>query len=472
MRPHLRPFLQLALVLSLSAASLAGRQPNLLFLFADDQCYETIAALGHTDIETPNLDRLAHQGTVFTHTYNMGGWNGALCIASRTMLNTGRFIWKARELDKDLKEEVSHGRLWSQRLRDAGYETFFTGKWHVKADTGQLFDYIAHVRPGMPGPVRYPEAYGRPIEGEPDPWDPTDPRFAGFWAGGTHWSEVIANDTAHFMAIAKTSARPFFMYVAFNAPHDPRQSAPAYLEKYPLERIKVPENYAPQYPYAEGANAATVRDELLAPTPRTEYAVKVHRREYYAIITHMDEQIGRILDALEASGQAENTYIIFTADHGLAVGHHGFIGKQNMYEHSLRPPLIIAGPGVPRGKRIDARVYLQDIMPTTLELAGIPVPDEVEFKSLLPLLRGEREKQYDYIFGAYEPGSQRAFISDDFKMIWYPKIDRYRLYNLKDDPHELNDLSENPAFADRLNRMKAAFVYFQRSVSDPLVVEN
>ncbi|HAV61561.1 MAG TPA: choline-sulfatase, partial [Verrucomicrobiales bacterium] len=110
------------------------------------------------------------------------------------------------------------------------------------------------------------------------------------------------------------------------------------------------------------------------------HAVKVHRQEYYAIITHMDAQIGRILDALEATGKADNTHIFFTADHGLAVGHHGLLGKQNMYEHSLRPPLIVAGPGIPRGRRIEARVYLQDIMPTTLELAGAPVPDHVEFR--------------------------------------------------------------------------------------------
>ena len=153
-----------------------------------------------------------------------------------------------------------------------------------------------------------------------------------------------------------------------------------YLDRYPLDRIDVPKSFIPEYPYAEAGNVAEVRDEVLAPYPRTEYAVKVHRREYYAIITHMDEQIGRILDALEKSGKADNTYIFFTADHGLAVGHHGFIGKQNMYEHSLRTPLLVIGPTIAKGERLDARVYLQDIMPTSLELAGIPIPEYVEFK--------------------------------------------------------------------------------------------
>ncbi len=455
-----------------SVSFLQAEKPNILFIFADDQCYETIAALGHTDIDTPHLDRLANSGTVFTHTYNMGGWHGAICVASRTMINTGRFLWRARELDKNLRPEISNERMWSQLMRNAGYETFFTGKWHVNADTGQIFDHVSHVRPGMPGPVFYPEAYGRPVEGEPDTWDATDPQYAGFWAGGTHWSEVVANNSERFLEISAGNKKPLFMYLAFNAPHDPRQAPQEYLDRYPLDRIQVPENYQDSYPYSEAGNVATVRDEVLAPSPRTEYAVKVHRREYYAIITHMDEQIGRILDKLEATGQADNTYIFFTADHGLAVGHHGFIGKQNMYEHSLRPPLLVAGPGIPQGKKIDTRVYLQDVMPTSLELAGIPQPDYVEFKSLMPLIEGKKDKQYDYIYGAYEPGSQRAIISQGFKMIYYPTIDTYRLYNLNNDPMEMNDLANDPAHKGRLDRLVSEFIFLKGQMDDPLVMGN
>jgi len=445
-----------------------SEQPNILFIFADDQCYETIRELGHTDIDTPNLDRLARQGTVFTRTYNMGGWHGAICVASRTMINTGRFLWRARELEPKLSQEVNNRRMWSQLMSDAGYETFFTGKWHVKADTGAIFDHVAHVRPGMPQPVYYPEAYDRPKEGEPDPWDATDPKFEGFWAGGRHWSEVVADNAENFFQISDRSDKPFFMYLAFNAPHDPRQAPQEYLDRYPLDRIEVPENFASEYPYAKEANAAEIRDEVLAPYPRTEYAVKVHRREYYAIITHMDDQIGRILDALEESGEADNTYIFFTADHGLSVGHHGFIGKQNMYEHSLRPPLIAVGPTFEKGGEVDAPVYLQDVMPTSLELAGVSLPEYVEFKSLLPLVRGERETQYDYIYGAYEPESQRALIARNHKMIYYPKIDKYRLYNLNTDPMEMNDLAEDPAHQGTLMTLKSEFAWFMGQMADPL----
>ena len=477
---YLRPMIRILHICSFSfilllvgfGIQLHANKPNILFIFADDQCYETIGTLGHTDIETPNLDRLANKGTVFTHTYNMGGWHGAICVASRTMINTGRFLWRARELDSDLRQVIRNERMWSQLMRGAGYETFFTGKWHVNADTGQIFDHVSHVRPGMPGPVYYPEAYSRPIEGETDPWDPTDPKFEGFWAGGTHWSEVVANNSERFLDIAASNDKPFFMYLAFNAPHDPRQAPQEYLDKYPLDRIKLPENYADSYPYSDAGNVATVRDEVLAPSPRTEYAVKVHRREYYAIITHMDEQIGRILDKLEATGQADNTYIFFTADHGLAVGHHGFIGKQNMYEHSLRPPLIVVGPDIPKGKKINARVYLQDVMPTSLEVAGISHPQYVEFKSLIPLIEGKKNEQYDYIYGAYEPGSQRALISQGFKMIYYPKIDTYRLYNLDTDPMEMNDLAPDPKYKGRLDRILAEFIWLKGRMADPLVMSN
>lgn len=459
-------------VVGMTAHVLGAERPNILFIFADDQSYETVRAFGHTDIETPNLDRLAMQGTVFTHAYNMGGWNGAICTASRTMINTGRFLWRARALDSKLKDEVRQGRMWSQVMRKAGYETFFTGKWHVNADTGQIFDHVSHVRPGMPGPIYYPEAYSRPIEGQKDPWSPTDPRFEGFWAGGRHWSEVVADDAEHFLDIAAKSDKPFFMYLAFNAPHDPRQAPREFLDRYPMDRIALPENFSEEYPFYEAANISLVRDELLAPMPRTEYAVKAHRREYYAIITHLDAQIGRIIKKLEATGMAGNTVIVYTADHGLSVGHHGFIGKQNMYEHSLRPPLIIAGPGFPQGKSLATRVYMQDLMPTTLELAGITTPNYVEFKSLLPLVRGTQSEHHLYIYGAYEKNSQRALISGNFKMILYPKIMKYRLYNLDTDPMEINDLGEDPAYRGKLAQLKAEFGFLKGRMADPLEWSN
>ncbi|HAV61767.1 MAG TPA: choline-sulfatase, partial [Verrucomicrobiales bacterium] len=187
----------------------AATKPNILFLFADDQCYETIAALGHTDIETPNLDRLVRAGTTFTHAYNMGAWHGAVCVASRTMLNTGRSVWRSRALEPKLADEVKAGRFWSQLLKTAGYETYMSGKWHVQADATKVFDHVVHVRPGMPNQT--PEGYYRPIDGKPDKWSPYDPKFEGFWKGGRHWSEVLADDAEGFLRQAATKEDPFFM---------------------------------------------------------------------------------------------------------------------------------------------------------------------------------------------------------------------------------------------------------------------
>lgn len=466
----LRKYIVLSLLLLLGAGRLsaADAKPNVLFIFADDMCYETIASLGHTDIETPNLDRLVKSGTVFSNTYNMGAWHGAVCVASRTMVNTGRFVWRARALEPNLKDEVKAGRTWSQLMGAAGYETYFSGKWHVKADTKQMFDHVVHVRPGMPNQTK--EGYYRPIEGKPDVWSPYDTKFDGFWKGGKHWSEVLADDAEGYLENAGQSDKPFFMYLAFNAPHDPRQSPKEFIDKYPLDRIEVPENFLPEYPNMNDIGSGkNLRDEQLGAWPRTKYSVKVHRQEYYALITHMDVQIGRMLDALEATGKADNTYIFFTADHGLAVGHHGLLGKQNMYEHSLRPPMIAVGPGIPKGKKIDARVYLQDVMPTALEVAGVEKPDYVEFKSLLPLIQGKREQQYSEIYGAYRVDQQRAIIKNNFKLIHYPKIDKYLLFNLKKDPMELNDLSDNSKQAKRIKRLKNSMKRQQRQMDDPLV---
>ncbi len=414
----------------------AQDQPNILFIFADDQCYQTIHALGNDEVETPHLDRLVKQGTTFTDCYNMGGWNGAICEASRTMLNTGRFIWHAKAVKP--QEELQAGRFWAQHMKQAGYRTYMTGKWHVSAKADQAFDVARHVRGGMPNQT--PTGYNRPLVDGSDPWSPFDPKFGGFWEGGKHWSEVVADDALSYLDDATEQNKPFFMYVAFNAPHDPRQSPKEYVDKYPLDKINVPESFLPKYPYKDGIGCSpTLRDEMLAPFPRTKHAVQVHRQEYYAIITHMDAQIGRILQKLEDSGKKDKTWIFFTADHGLAVGHHGLIGKQSLYDHSVRVPFMVVAPGVEAGRKIDTPIYLQDVMPTTLELAQAKQPEHVEFQSLLPLLAGQDVVPYPSIYGAYID-LQRSVKMNGYKLILYPKIKVARLYHMTHDPNEMHDI--------------------------------
>lgn len=457
-----QPRLLSLLIAGILALPAVAGKPNVLFIITDDQSYEAIGEFGLVDIETPNLDRLVKQGTTFTHAYNMGAWNGAVCIASRTMLVTGRSLYDAGDFEPQLRDNIEDS--WPRLMKAAGYRTYFAGKWHVKANLDDLFDEVRNPRGGMPQTIG---GYNRPVEGGFDTWDPADPALHGFWRGGKHWSEVTADDAVESLEAAAEQEGPFFMYIGFSAPHDPRQAPQEYLDRYPLERIKTPETYQPLYPYLDEIGVGKrLRDERLAPFPRTEYAVKVHRREYFAIITHLDAQIGRVLDALEASGQADNTWVFFTSDHGLAAGHHGLLGKQNMYDHSLRVPFMVTGPGVPADHRIDDAIYLQDAMATALDLADTDRPEHVYFNSLLPQISGDRtETHYPSVLGSYL-GKQRAIIRDGWKLILYPPVKAVRLYHVAADPTEAQDLAPDSRHEGRKRALFAELLKLQAELGD------
>ncbi|MGC9326935.1 MAG: sulfatase-like hydrolase/transferase, partial [Candidatus Hinthialibacter sp.] len=365
------------------AESQAPKRPNVLFLFTDDQTFRSIGSLNNPAVKTPNIDRLVRNGVTFTHAFNQGSWTGAVCVASRAMLNTGRYIYHARRDIGTQKQEASVP-LWGETFGKAGYDTFMTGKWH----NGDLALQRSFKQVGPHGGGMFPStdtdggAYRRPA---PDnDWRPYDKTLKGHWRKQDdgkiiHSSREWANAAVKFLKKrASGGSNPFFMYVAFHAPHDPRQSPKKFVDMYPLDSIEIPPNFLPEHPFDQGSRY-TLRDEILAPFPRTEHAVKVHLQEYYAIISHADAQIGRILDALEKSGEADNTIIVFSADHGLAVGQHGLMGKQNQYDHSIRMPLIFCGPGIEKDVRNDALVYLHSAYATTCDLADIPIPETVEF---------------------------------------------------------------------------------------------
>ncbi|MCH2212425.1 MAG: sulfatase-like hydrolase/transferase [Fuerstiella sp.] len=439
-------------------------RPNVLFLFADDQAFDTVRATGNSEIQTPNIDRLVAQGTTFTHAFNQGGWHGAVCVASRTMMVTGLNLWNARRAESDLNTTwVSQHRLWPQLMSSRGYQTFFSGKWHVKAPVTQLFDVVRHVRKGMPQQTE--SGYNRPSSEDDRNWLPWDRSRGGYWDGGKHWSEVLADDGVDYLKMAADDERPFFMYLAFNAPHDPRQSPQEFVDRYPAEQLQLPANFLTEYPWDIGSNR--IRDEQLAPFPRTKHAVKVHRQEYYAIITHMDHQIGRILTALEETGQADNTWIFFTADHGLACGQHGLLGKQNMYDHSVRVPFVICGPGVPQGARNGHRIYLQSVMATSLELAGGPVPEHVQFESLMQSVKQSSSEVTGTVSAAYVD-VQRMVTVGKHKLILYPKISRRLLFDLQADPQETRDLSQDSSTLTLQRQLFAKLRQQQQLTGDSL----
>ncbi|WP_010135338.1 sulfatase-like hydrolase/transferase [Ochrovirga pacifica] len=465
-------------------------KPNIVFIFTDDQTYSSIHALGNQQIITPNMDKLVNNGTTLTHTYNMGSWSGAVCLASRAMMNTGRFVWNAKNFA--YKKQGNDEKIWSKLMQSGGYETYMTGKWHVHIGAEKVFNHTAHVRGGMPKDAwdhfkmvakfdsikniknanpddLMPVGYNRPKDENDHSWNPADKQFGGFWEGGKHWSEVVKDDALQFINHAKTSDKPFFMYLAFNAPHDPRQAPQEYQDLYNVHEIQVPESFLPEYPYRKSiGNGNNLRDEALAPFPRTEFAVKTHIKEYYASITHADAQIGMILEALEKSGKMDNTYIIFTADHGLAMGRHGLLGKQNLFDHSLRPPMVIVGPDIPKNKQVATDVYLQDAMATTLELGGIVKPNYVDFNSFLDIAKGTKtESFYPEIYGAYL-NVQRAIRKNGYKLIVYPEVPKVLLFDLKNDPEEMHNLSGQEEQKQRVKSLYQDLLQLQKDMNDPL----
>lgn len=434
----------LSVLLLCSALNAQTQNPNILFLFADDHSYLAQGSAGNSEVKTPHLDRLANSGTVFTHAYNMGAWYGAVCVASRGMLNTGKFIWHVQDVDfgRDTNS-LDRISLWPEEMKKIGYETYFSGKWHTMGEPSKLFDHCGTLRGGMPQDNE--NGYNRPVAGEPDPWSPSDPKFGGYWEGGQHWSEALADEGIAFIRDAAKREKPFFMYLSFNAPHDPRQAPQEFVEMYPPENLTLPDSYLPENQFNGKIGVGREsRDERLAPFPRTKDSVLTHRAEYYALVTHLDAQIGRILEQLESEDLLESTLVIYTADHGLAMGEHGLMGKQNMFDHSMRSPLIFSGPGIDMQKTIDVPVYIQDVMPTSFDLAHAPIPETVEFKSLAPLIKNQATNHYDAIYGAFRPEYQRMIMKNGMKLILYPMISEYLLYDLKKDPRELSDLSKNP----------------------------
>jgi arylsulfatase A-like enzyme len=381
-------------------ASLAPplRQPHVLILHSDDQRADTIGALGNPWIETPNLDRLVKRGTAFRNCYNQGGHQPAVCVASRAMLLSGKSLWRATAA------AGLNGPLMPERFAEAGYETFFTGKWHLGAELlERSFQMGGGVHLGGMAPQVQPSfSLFRQRQSKPIPNRATPYFTDGFL-------DYLANRKKH--------QKPFFAYCAYTAPHDPRESAGEYLARYREREIPLPRPWSASPIYDQGETR--IRDEMVVPAPRSRAQCQKELKDYYALITEMDAQIGRILAVLEAKNELENTIIIFCSDNGLAMGAHGLMGKQSMYEHSLRVPLVVAGPGIRREKQ-SAPMYLYELYSRLCRWAGLSVPGGVE-KPGAPLYFGYRD-------------FQRAVRIGTRKMAWSAKT--LEQYDLGADPHE------------------------------------
>jgi arylsulfatase A-like enzyme len=435
--------------LQASAVRVPAR-PNILFLFADDQRADTIAAHGNPHIRTPNLDKLVTAGYSFRNNYVFGGNSGAVCVPSRAMLMSGK-TWFHVDT-----ESLKNTKLLPELLQEAGYVTFGTGKWH----NGQPSWLRAFQRGktimfgGMSDHTKVPV---RDL-GE-------DGKLTPERAGAKFSSELFADSAIEFLR-SYDGAKPFFAYVAFTAPHDPRQPPLSYREPYYRDLPPLPLNFLPQLPFDNGMMNGG-RDENLGAWPRTEAMIRDQLAEYYGLITHMDEQIGRILAALRETGRADNTIVIYAADNGLALGSHGLLGKQSVFEHSMRVPLVLSGPGIPQGQSTTAFTYLLDLFPTLCDALTLKRPSGLEGESLRPLWEGKRQRVRDSVFLPFIK-IQRAVRDDRWKLIAYPQIGYLQLFDLKEDPNETTNLVDRPDAAPQVARLQKLMKRWQTRVGDTL----
>ncbi len=455
------------------------KRPNIVITMADDQ---QASSLFDKNIHTPTLDAMRAEGTCFTQAHHFGSCHGAVCAPSRAMLHTGRTYFNFPTLlHKEIKTKEKQANVaalsdkeWQESLEaiytlpmlgellgSSAYNTFATGKWHNgKQSFNKSFQNGANIFfGGMSDHDKVPLHQYDSSAAYPDE--------AIEYAEG--FSTDLFVDSATDFINGYSSEEPFFLLVSFTAPHDPRTPLPNYQEMYQAKTIELPVNYLPEHPFDNGEMLC--RDELLAPFPRPIENVKQQLAEYYGMITHMDAGIGRVREALNAKGLLDNTLFIHTGDHGLAVGQHGLFGKQNMYEHSIKTPLIMTGPSIPKHKESNALVYQHDLFPTILEAANIDVP-ECDFESLWPQLKNDNAAERESIFSSYRSG-QRTVKSKKLKLIRYFEengkgSNERQLFNYQEDPLETIDMQANASYKQDIKELNKVMLEWMERSNDPL----
>ena len=470
------------------------QQPNVILILTDDQRFNTISALGNKELETPHIDKLVKQGISFTRAHIMGGSHAAVCMPSRAMLMTGRNLFSLERQGAVIP--ASHTTI-GEVFQEEGYITCHVGKWHNDSKShsrtfttgSKIFGMTAlpfkttnahwhiPVHDFQPDGNYDPKAYYHdpPLEDFEEPYEQTK-------VSGRHSAEVFTDAAIDFLKEQLKpenvkKEEPFFLYLAHIAPHDPRQY-PAHLKnRYTKDRVSLPANFMTKHPFDNGE--MTIRDELLLRSPRFPDEVKQEIADYYAIISHLDSQLGRLFSFLETSGLEKNTIIILAGDNGLALGQHGLMGKQNIYDHSVRIPLIMTGPGIPKNELREQFCYLHDIFPTLCDMLDFKVPETVEGVSLLPALQDNKDVR-EQLFFAYKD-VQRSIKEGDFKLIEYvvpnksmylPKerrgeyITTTQLFNITEDPLEMNNLAGNTEYHETLKDLRNKLKQYSEDIND------
>jgi choline-sulfatase len=457
------------LLLSLVLSAAAEKRPNILFILVDDQSpFDLKMYNPKSTLETPNLDKLAAQGVVFDGAYHMGSSSGAVCTPSRHMIMSGRTVWHLPVAPWAAK--TSPPQLEQQTIpavfNRAGYATMRTCKM---GNSYEAANKLFTVRKDAS-------------------------KRGGTDESGSAWHAAQVLNYLDDRAATKDT-KPFLIYFGFSHPHDTRDGKPELLAKYgatnhtdeahppSLHSLQppLPANYLPKHPFDN--TEMDVRDEVAVSgvwKNRDEASIRNEIGRQYACSDNIDIQIGRVLKRLEESGELDNTYIIYTADHGIAIGHHGLMGKQNLYEHCWRVPFIVKGPGIPAGRRVDGNIYLLDVLATLCDIAGIEAPQTNEGTSFKPVLTGEKTAMREVLYGAYAGGAKpgmRCVKQGDWKLIQYESADgkskHTQLFNLAENPDELlpehgkPNLAEDPKYAEKLAEMKKLLLSEMRRLDDP-----
>ena len=451
------------------------KRPNFLFVLVDDQSPFDLQTYDPESIlETPNISSLANEGMVFESARHMGSWLGAVCTPSRHMIMSGRTLWHLPSRgdfknpdEPDGLEQQTMGAVFNR----AGYATMRTCKKGNSYPAANEQFTVVH--------------------------DAT--KRGGTEESGSAWH---AKQVLGYLNDRESAAAtdPFLIYFGFSHPHDTRDGTPELLEKYgavnhtdtlalPPANAKQPplqDNYLEAHPFFHGH--PELRDEEWVSgvwKNRDEQTVRNELGREYACSENIDIQLGKVLKKLEELGELENTYIIYTSDHGMSVGRHGLMGKQNLYEHTWRVPFIVKGPGITAGKRVKGNIYLLDVLPTLCDLAGIAIPESVEGTSFKPILNGEKETVREVMYGVYSGGTKpgmRTVKKGDWKLIKYDVMDgsvrETQLFNLAENPHEYlkehhkegemqTNLAENPKYAEKLAEMEQLLLEQMKLHDDP-----
>lgn len=457
---------------------LSQGRPNVLFILTDDQQFDAIGAFGNDQIQTPEIDRLVCEGVSFSRAYIMGGNQPAVCCPSRAMIHTGRTLYRTGcQKHGAIPEGVE---TIAETFRKAGYRTFATGKQHngPGAIARGFSDAAKLLFTGM-GQHMHLTVHDFDATGQYDPGrGSVVPRYS---------SEMFTDAALDFFAQARDDA-PFFAYLAYTVPHDPIMAPQKYMSLYKPDSIRLHPTFRTAHPFDISPNGDRVRPMQSCDECETDAVIRYHKwpideaemralvAGYYAMITHLDDQIGRIRAMLEKKGEWDNTIVVFASDNGIAMGRHGCYHKQTSYDHDAHVPLIMAGPGIPKGETRDGMVYLYDLFPTLCDLARLRTPDSVEGRSIVPILQGADLSGRRILYHAYVQ-NWRAVYDGRYRFLVYAGKDekssaitvRRLLFDMMADPMETNDLSEDPAHADNMRRLEALLLEQRDIYSEPVV---